>query len=310
MSIATEISRLQTAKADIKTAIEAKGVTVPSNATLDTYDTYVSQISGGGGTNYLTQYANKALSGAIGSTQIGSIADPSTGAGGWNMSYFLEGNDNMTSLDLSSSTFTDIRGSYFCTWCTGLTSLTLPTTCTKLNGSYFCYNTGLTSFTVPSQVTQIGGNFLNNCANLTSVTVPSTVTNVGPNLCLGSTSGNLSSGLQRLVFQANINNIPMATARYCNDLNYVDIASSVTKINNQAFAVNSNNATELIVVIRNTDAMVTLNSSSSSSGGPFYRRTNVKVYVPSALKSTYEANSNWIASGGITFYDLEGSQYE
>ncbi len=45
MSIATEISRLQTAKADIKTAIEAKGVTIPSNASIDTYDTYVSQIT-------------------------------------------------------------------------------------------------------------------------------------------------------------------------------------------------------------------------------------------------------------------------
>lgn len=49
MSIANEISRLQTAKADLKTAIEAKGVTVPSSATIDTYDDYVSQISGGGG---------------------------------------------------------------------------------------------------------------------------------------------------------------------------------------------------------------------------------------------------------------------
>ena len=226
------------------------------------------------------------------------------------MSYFLEGNANITSLDLSSSTFDTLTGTYFCTWCTGLTSITLPTTCTNISGGYFCYNTGLTSFIVPSQIKQIGPYFLNNCANLTSITIPSTVTNVGSSLGLGSTSGNLYSGLQRLVFHANINNIPMATARYCNDLNYVDIASSVTKINNQAFAVNSNNATELIVVIRNTDAMVTLNSSSSSSGGPFYHRTNVKVYVPSALKSTYEANSNWIASGGITFYDLEGSQYE
>ena len=49
MSIATEITRIQQAKADIKTAIEAKGVTVPSSATIDTYDDYVSQISGGGG---------------------------------------------------------------------------------------------------------------------------------------------------------------------------------------------------------------------------------------------------------------------
>lgn len=48
MSIANEISRLQQAKADIKTAIEAKGVTVPSSAKLDSYDDYIGQISGGG----------------------------------------------------------------------------------------------------------------------------------------------------------------------------------------------------------------------------------------------------------------------
>lgn len=47
MSVATEISRLQTAKSDIKTAIEAKGVTVPSSAKIDIYDDYISQISTG-----------------------------------------------------------------------------------------------------------------------------------------------------------------------------------------------------------------------------------------------------------------------
>lgn len=49
MSIASEITRLTQAKAAIKTAIEAKGVTVPSDAKLDVYDGYVAQISGGGG---------------------------------------------------------------------------------------------------------------------------------------------------------------------------------------------------------------------------------------------------------------------
>ena len=48
MSIASEIQRLQTAKTNIKTSIENKGVTVPSSALLDTYSTYIDQISGGG----------------------------------------------------------------------------------------------------------------------------------------------------------------------------------------------------------------------------------------------------------------------
>lgn len=48
MSIASEITRLQQAKADIKTAIENKGVTIPSDATIDVYDDYIDSISGGG----------------------------------------------------------------------------------------------------------------------------------------------------------------------------------------------------------------------------------------------------------------------
>lgn len=49
MSVTSEISRLQTAKADLKTAIEGKGVTVPSSATLDDYADLVDEIEQGGG---------------------------------------------------------------------------------------------------------------------------------------------------------------------------------------------------------------------------------------------------------------------
>lgn len=44
MSVQTEIGRLTAAKAALKTAIEAKGVTVPETATLDNYSGYVGQI--------------------------------------------------------------------------------------------------------------------------------------------------------------------------------------------------------------------------------------------------------------------------
>lgn len=53
MSVATEISRLQTAKSDIKTAIEAKGVTVPSSAKIDTYDDYITAIPSGASDGYI-----------------------------------------------------------------------------------------------------------------------------------------------------------------------------------------------------------------------------------------------------------------
>ena len=47
MSIASEISRLQQAKADIKTSIENKGVTVPSATLISGYSTLIDQISQG-----------------------------------------------------------------------------------------------------------------------------------------------------------------------------------------------------------------------------------------------------------------------
>lgn len=49
MSVATEITRLQGAKADLKTSIEAKGVTVPSATLISGYASLVDQIQGGGG---------------------------------------------------------------------------------------------------------------------------------------------------------------------------------------------------------------------------------------------------------------------
>ena len=53
MSIATEIQRLQQAKADIKAAIEEKGVNV-GDETIDAYAAKIDEISGGGsGEDYL-----------------------------------------------------------------------------------------------------------------------------------------------------------------------------------------------------------------------------------------------------------------
>lgn len=47
MSIASELNRLLQAKADLKTAIEAKGVSVPAATTLDGYAALVGQIQTG-----------------------------------------------------------------------------------------------------------------------------------------------------------------------------------------------------------------------------------------------------------------------
>lgn len=55
MSIASEITRLQNAKASIKTSIENKGVEVPSATTLDGYSSLIDSITGGGAGEDWTQ---------------------------------------------------------------------------------------------------------------------------------------------------------------------------------------------------------------------------------------------------------------
>ena len=69
MSIKTEITRLQNAKASIKTAIEGKGVTVPDGTKLDGMAALVDSISSGGSSPSETWVLN--LSGFLTSTFTG-----------------------------------------------------------------------------------------------------------------------------------------------------------------------------------------------------------------------------------------------
>ena len=57
MSIQTELTRLTNAKAAIKTAIEGKGVTVPSGTLLDGMASLIESIEAGGGSGTVSGYA-------------------------------------------------------------------------------------------------------------------------------------------------------------------------------------------------------------------------------------------------------------
>lgn len=73
MSIASEISRLQTAKADLKTAIEGKGVTVPSNTKLDGYADLVDAIEQGGGGGGGDDWLYISIDGEIGMVNMRNV---------------------------------------------------------------------------------------------------------------------------------------------------------------------------------------------------------------------------------------------
>ena len=63
--------------------------------------------------------------------------------------------------------------------CSGLTSITIPSSVTSLGVQCFQYCSGLTSITIPSSVTSLGELCFKWCRGLTSITIPSSVTSLG-----------------------------------------------------------------------------------------------------------------------------------
>ena len=63
--------------------------------------------------------------------------------------------------------------------CTGLTSITIPSSVTSLGDYCFPGCSGLTSITIPSSVTSLGDGCFQDCSGLTSITIPSSVTSLG-----------------------------------------------------------------------------------------------------------------------------------
>ena len=83
----------------------------------------------------------------------------------------------LTSLTIPSSVTSIGYGAF--EGCSGLTSLTIPSSVTSIGWGAFDGCSGLTSLTIPSGVTSIGGGAFEGCSGLTSMTIPSSVTSIG-----------------------------------------------------------------------------------------------------------------------------------
>ncbi len=127
-------------------------------------------------------------------------------------------------------TSNDKLGDYAFLGCSGLTSLTIPSSVTSIGIGTFGGCSGLTSLTIPSGVTSISDYAFDGCSGLTSLTIPSGVTSIGKCAFEGC------SGLTSLTLPSSVTSIGWSAFEGCSGLTSLTIPSSVTSIGDWAFS--------------------------------------------------------------------------
>ena len=198
-----------------------------------TYDIYTYEVDSDG-TIIITD-CKESASGAI--TIPSEIDGKPVTSIGYNAFSYCTG---LTSITIPNSV-TSI-GTYAFYGCSGLTSITIPNSVTSIGDWAFHGCSGLTSITIPNSVTSIGGCAFHNCTGLTSITIPDSVTSIGGwafNGCTGLTSINVASGNNYYSSNNGVlfNKKKTALIRYPEGKSQTSytIPNSVTSIGNYAF---------------------------------------------------------------------------
>ena len=108
--------------------------------------------------------------------------------------------------------------------CSGLTSITIPSSVTSLGASCFEDCSGLTSITIPSSVTSLGMSCFQYCCGLTSITIPSSVTSLGESCFKGC------RGLTSITIPSSVTSLSNECFSFCSGLTSITIPSSVTSL--------------------------------------------------------------------------------
>lgn len=283
MSIATEISRLQTAKADLKTAIEGKGVTVPSATKIDGYADLVDAIQTGGGSGFdYDDIADRTY--ATPEATVDIVIPTATRIPPFS---FSRGNFRSISAPavkrfthyLSDATG---NGGFVFEGCSNLQSVSMPELMDVGSGGYqFNECFALEDFYAPKA--NFGQYMFKACSSLV-------------NIALGY---GRTTKVETQTYMFN----------QCANLKTVDL-SNISKLNSNL--IRSSTKVDTLILRDNSvvpcGSTYVFDQSRFANGG-----AGGTIYVPSALIESYKTATNWSTYNGygtITWAAIEGSIYE
>ena len=171
---------------------------------------------------------------------------------------------------------------------------------TKIGGGAFSYCSSLTSMTIPNSVTSIGDYAFRGCSSLTSVTIGNSVTSIGDYAFYGCES------LTSITIPNSVTSIGGYAFSSCSSLTSITIGNSVTSIGNYAFL----GCDKLVDVY----CYATTPPVTKSKGT--FSQYNAFLYVPCGSKKAYMVDAVWgnfkyiecISSEGIE--DVQGDEVQ
>ena len=169
---------------------------------------------------------------------------------------------------------TNIGSSAF-SYCSSLSSVTIPNSVTNIGEYVFSNCSGLTSITIPNSVTNIEQKAFYGCSGLTSLLIPNSVTSIGESAFQGC------SKMSSLVLSNELKLIKANTFNGCTSLSSITIPEKVEVIYQEAFA--SCGLTE-VKVLATTPPFAYDNTFSNYS---------IPLYVPEASVSDYQSANPW-----------------